>query len=261
MRPSRLAALAAGLIVVASLVPRKGEAQSIAQQVRSAPDGKVRFAFAAKPGVCGHNNSIQHGTRSRSNWSSGPSVDVEYDIECDSGPVRVVLDVRDGSVTKLRTYVGGRWRAGSNVTDLGTQSVKAASDYLLSLASEHGGKVAHEAIMPAILADSVTVWPTLVKIARDENRPSSTRKQALFWLSSQAGDRVDDGRGTSGPDAELKKQAVFALSQQRRSESVSTLIEVARTNREPDVRRTALFWLGQSNDPRAVSVFEEILRR
>ena len=76
-----------------------------------------------------------------------------------------------------------------------------------------------------------------------------------FWLC------LDDGRESTDPDSELKKQAVFALSQQRRSESVSTLIEVARTNRDPDVRRTALFWLGQSNDPRAVSGFEEILRR
>ena len=77
-----------------------------------------------------------------------------------------------------------------------------------------------------------------------------------------AGDHVDrDGDDSSDPDAEVKKQAVFALSQHRRNESVPTLIEVARKNRDPDVRRTALFWLGQSNDPRAVSVFEEILRR
>jgi hypothetical protein len=262
MKPSRLAALATGLVVVACVVPRKGEAQPIAQQVRSAPDGKVRFAFASKPGICGHHNSIQHGTSQRSNWSSGYSADVEYDIECDSGPVRVVLEVRGGSVTKLRTYVGGRWRQGSGITDLGTVSVRTASDYLLSLAAEHDGKVAHEAIMPATLADSVTVWPALVRIARDESRPSGTRKQAMFWLSVQAGDRVDgDGPDSSSPDTEIKKQAVFALSQQRRDESVSTLIEVARRNRDPDVRRSALFWLGQSNDPRAVSVFEEILSR
>jgi hypothetical protein len=29
---------------------------------------------------------------------------------------------------------------------------------------------------------------------------------------------------------------------------------------DPELRRTALFWLGQSNDPRAIDLFEEILR-
>jgi hypothetical protein len=262
MKSSRLAALAIGFVVVACVVPRKSEAQSISQRVRSAPDGRVRFSFASKPGICGHNNSIQHGPTSRTNWSSGSSRDVEYDIECDAGPVRVVLDVQDGSVNKLRTYVGGRWRQTSSTTDLGTVSTRAATDYLLDLASKSEGKVAHEAILPATLADSVTVWPALVRIARDEDVQSGTRKQAMFWLSVAAGDRVDrDGSENSSPDAEVKKQAVFALSQQRRSESVATLMEVARRNRDPDVRRSALFWLGQTNDPRAVSVFEEILTR
>jgi HEAT repeat protein len=57
----------------------------------------------------------------------------------------------------------------------------------------------------------------------------------------------------------VKKQAVFALSQRRNGEAVQALIQVARNNRDPEVRRTALFWLGQTNDPRAVALFEEIL--
>lgn len=262
MTYTRIAALTLGFVVVACVVPARGQAQSIAQRVSAAPDGTVRFSFAAKPGICGHDNSISHGNSSRYNWSPEASADVEYDVECDSDPVRVVLQVRGGSVHSLRTYVGGRWRPANAITDLGTVSTRAASDYLLSLASERDGAVAREAIMPATFADSVTVWPALAKIARDLDRPSSTRKQALFWLAMAAGDRVDrDGESRDDPATEVKKQAVFALSQHRSNESVGTLIEVARKNRDPDVRRSALFWLGQSNDPRAVSVFEEILNR
>jgi hypothetical protein len=29
---------------------------------------------------------------------------------------------------------------------------------------------------------------------------------------------------------------------------------------DPELRKTALFWLGQSEDPRALGLFEEILR-
>jgi hypothetical protein len=39
------------------------------------------------------------------------------------------------------------------------------------------------------------------------------------------------------------------------------MIEVARNNRNPEVRRQAMFWLGQSRDPRALQFFEDILRK
>ena len=35
------------------------------------------------------------------------------------------------------------------------------------------------------------------------------------------------------------------------------LMEVARNNRNPEVRKQAMFWLGQSRDPRALALFEE----
>jgi hypothetical protein len=34
---------------------------------------------------------------------------------------------------------------------------------------------------------------------------------------------------------------------------------VARTHRDPRIRDRALFWLGQSGDPRAYALFEELL--
>ena len=58
----------------------------------------------------------------------------------------------------------------------------------------------------------------------------------------------------------MKRQAVFALSQLPRGDGVPRLIEVARNNRNPEVRKQAMFWLGQSRDPRALEFFEEVLR-
>jgi hypothetical protein len=37
------------------------------------------------------------------------------------------------------------------------------------------------------------------------------------------------------------------------------LIEVAQTNRNREVRKQAMFWLGQSEDSRALEFFEKIL--
>ena len=55
--------------------------------------------------------------------------------------------------------------------------------------------------------------------------------------------------------------SVGALSQLPSDEGVPHLIRVARTHRSREVRRQAMFWLGQSGDPRALVFFEEVLRR
>jgi hypothetical protein len=261
MLARRIAALA-GFVVVACVVPGRAHAQSIASRVSSSPDGRVRFTFAPKPDICGMGNSISRGRNFNYNWGSERNSEVEYDIDCSPSPVRIVLQVRAGEVTKLNMYVGGRWRAVSgNVTDLGAVSTRQATDYLMHLASTGTGSPSREAIMAATLADSVTIWPALSKLARDESRPNATRKQALFWLAQAAGERVAGiDRGAEDPDTEIRKQAVFALSQRRNGEAVPALIQVARRNRDPEVRRSALFWLGQSNDVRVVDFFDELLR-
>ena len=56
-------------------------------------------------------------------------------------------------------------------------------------------------------------------------------------------------------------KAVFALSQLPKDEGVPLLIKVARTNTNLEVRKQAMFWLGQSKDPRAIDFFSEVLRK
>jgi len=113
------------------------------------------------------------------------------------------------------------------------------------------------ALHPGAAASSV-----LISLARSDQRPR-IRGQALFWLSQRAGDEALRTIGTAvsdDPEIEVKKRAVFALSQLPRAEGVPLLIDLARNHRLPDVRRQAMFWLGQSKDPRAVDFFEQILR-
>jgi len=104
-----------------------------------------------------------------------------------------------------------------------------------------------------------------MKLARDANRPREVRTQSVFWLSQIAGEAVTANlaalTGEDALDREIRKQAVFALSQRRNEEGVTALIQVARTNRDPEIRKNALFWLGQSHDPRALALFEEILSK
>jgi hypothetical protein len=196
-------------------------------------------------------------------WRS-ESNDVTWDEECDHGPVHVVIDVRNQLPMAIRTYVGGRWRLppDSPTVDWGAVPALDAAAWLLHLARRLPATPGHDAILPATLADSAVVWPTLVTLARDTLLPASTRKQAVFWLGQAAGDAtasLDSIASDGSVDQEVRAQAVFALSQRPVGEGVPALIHVAKSNADPEIRRKALFWLGQSQDPRAIDLFEQIL--
>ena len=226
-------------------------AQTVAEQVRAAPDGRVRMTFASRPGVCGDGQNIS--TR------RGDNEDWEWD--CKPGPVRVVLTKDQGEIVRIRTYVGGRWRAASRTTDLGRVSALDAADYLTDIARRGGERASRDAVFPATMADSAVVWPALLDVARDDTRPRRTRRAALQWVGTAAGDVVVQRLASvEDPDREVRERAVFAVSQLPRDQGIPLLVEVARTHRDPEIRRKALFWLGQSEDPRAVDLFEEVLR-
>ena len=103
--------------------------------------------------------------------------------------------------------------------------------------------------------------PALLTLARQA--PSArVRGDALFWLAQTAGRKVAaeiTAAIENDPDTDVKKRAVFALSQLPRDEGVPLLINVAKTNQNPAVRKQAMFWLGQSKDPRALQFFADVL--
>lgn len=243
-----------------------GQAQSLADQIDRVREGDVRLSFNLRPDVCGYGRTIHYSGRSSSvNFGDDRRYrDVEYDIDCESGPGRLVLAKRDGEVADLRFYVGGRWRESAAATDLGMLPAGRVADYLVSLAETHDGRPGREAIFPATLADSAAIWPSLLRLARNERRPRATREQAVFWLGQAAGEAatrgLDDLVGDDTLDREVRKSAIFALSQ-RRAEGVPALIRVVRTSRDPELRKTAMFWLAQSKDPRALDLIEELLTR
>jgi hypothetical protein len=127
------------------------------------------------------------------------------------------------------------------------------------------GRQASRMMDPALMAIGLHAAPgasrTLVALARDGQTPH-LRGQALFWLGQRATDRAGAVIAEAierDPELEVKKRAVAALSQLPRDEGIPLLINVARTHKTTDVRRQAMIHLGQSNDPRAIDFFEQIL--
>ncbi|MFQ5568105.1 MAG: HEAT repeat domain-containing protein [Rhodothermales bacterium] len=103
--------------------------------------------------------------------------------------------------------------------------------------------------------------PRLIRIART-HRSREVQKDALFWLGQEGGAEVLDFFDEfidMSSSLEVQKQIVFAYSQLGR-EGVPRLIEVAKSHRDPEVRKDAIFWLGQSDDERAREALLEIVR-
>ncbi len=243
------------LLLGGALISPSLTAQTLSQRLDTAADGTIRLSFAARPGVCADDaDGIKVGHQSD-----------EWQPDCQPRLVRVALSLRDHRVHSVRTYVGGRWLPHGAAVDLGTVSAREAAGYFLGLAEQTASTgVGGDLLLPAVLADSVTIWPSLVRIARNERVPRKTRGRAVFWLGQAAGEAagqaLDSIAGDDRGDRDVRKQAIFALSQRDRNEGVPALIRIARTNTDPELRKTALFWLGQSEDPRAISLFEEILK-
>ncbi|MGH7448201.1 MAG: HEAT repeat domain-containing protein, partial [Longimicrobiales bacterium] len=233
----------------------------------------VRFSFESKPGVCGDGENIRV-RRTPADAVSVAERGREYTInsgrtyrdrlqECIEGPVHVELERADGRITAARVRVGGAAR--TDGIDLGDVDPAAAVAFMLdgSVLRDARGRAADRMVFAATLARAES-WPLLLRAARMQELPAGARKSAVFWLAQEASEKAAEGLGSivgnDSDELEVRKQAVFALSQIRSDASIDTLIEIARTNREPEIRKNAMFWLGQSGDPRALAFFEEVLR-
>ena len=263
----RTAMLAGALAGALAFAATTAEAQTIAQRVAGVRTARAEIRFAAREGVCGDGRHfVRMGRNSyhgafNGDWSS-------RDERCMPGPVRVVMRVEGGSVSDLHTYVGTPpTTREADITDLGDVPARDAAAWLLQVARRDDPR-GERALLGAVLADSATVWPGLVAIARADDVSRNLRREATFWLSRFASarsaghaDRLwSDDEDEETPEVETKKSAVFALSQLQGNEGVEPLLTIARTNREPAVRRQAMFWLSQKDDRRAVDLFEEILK-
>jgi hypothetical protein len=239
----RLIVLAIGGGMLVAAVPPLA-AQSLADRI-AATEGEVRLSYGTKPGVCGDGrNTVNTGTSDTRGW-------------CQPGPARMRLTVRHGRVVDADLAVGGRWNDGGADLDLGRVAAAAVAEALLALAADarDGGG---ELVMGAVVADSATVWPALLELARASSVSEDTRDNATLWLGFAAGDAL--GPDDNADEDDVRESAIFALSQRPKSEAVPALTRVVEGDHPVHLKKSALFWLGQTDRERAVVVYEEILR-
>ena len=146
---------------------------------------------------------------------------------------------------------------------LGQQDDDAALDVLRQAArNDRSHDVREQAVFGISQMKTQDATEALIDLAR--TGPHDIREDAVFWLGQVASDRAAEALGEvvndDDGDAEVQKQAVFAISQLPPDQGVPMLIEIAKTHPRAKVRKDAIFWLGQSEDPRALEALIEMVR-
>ena len=185
------------------------------------------------------------------------------------GPERMVVMLRvvDRQIERVRTFsedceldAGGRqvhW-----IQDVRPPDSVAFLESLISVQGDRKSRITNAALGALSMHAEPSAQATIERLARSHATPA-IRGEAIFWLGQMAGLKVASAITTAidtDPDTEVKKRAVFALSQLPKDQGVPLLIDVARKNPNPAVKKQAIFWLGQSKDPRAIDFFADILK-
>jgi HEAT repeat protein len=102
----------------------------------------------------------------------------------------------------------------------------------------------------------------LLAQARDEQQSLEVRKKAAFWAGqghAQLSDLTSLYATTNEP--RLREHLIFVLSQRDEEAATDALLRIARSDEDRQMRKKALFWLAQKNDPRVTRLIAELVAR
>jgi len=102
----------------------------------------------------------------------------------------------------------------------------------------------------------------LLAQARDDRQPMEVRRKAVFW-AGQGHATVADLTWLYGSttEARLREHIIFVLSQRGEESATSALMSIARGDSDREMRRKALFWLAQKDDPRVTKLISDLVSR
>jgi HEAT repeat protein len=103
----------------------------------------------------------------------------------------------------------------------------------------------------------------LMNIAVDPKEDIELRKKALF-LAGQSGVAIADLAKLYDrmADAEMKDAIIFSLSQRPNDRAaMDKMFDIAKNDKDPELRKKAIFWLGQSRDPRVQQFLMDLINK
>src|SRR5437762_8453235 len=103
----------------------------------------------------------------------------------------------------------------------------------------------------------------LMDIALNPKEDIEIRKKALFWAGQ--GHNVDVADLVklydSMTDREMREQLIFVYSQRREDAALDKLFQIGKNDPDRELRKKAIFWIGQSRSPRASAYLQELINQ
>ncbi len=146
---------------------------------------------------------------------------------------------------------------------IGQNSDAGGADYLIELYPRlNDPELRENALLGVAQHDGERARAWLLERVRDPSEAIEIRKNALFWAGQSGSLPTSDLRALfeSFDDAEMREQVIFVAAQRGSDADVDFLMEVARDAEDPELRQNAIFWLGQSDDPRVAEFLLSLLR-
>ncbi|MCX6566011.1 MAG: HEAT repeat domain-containing protein [Candidatus Aminicenantes bacterium] len=107
-------------------------------------------------------------------------------------------------------------------------------------------------------SDTTKVVPILINIAEKDPSPEM-RKKAIFWLGQR-----DEETALAAlikiyetSNAESKDILLMAFAESDNPKGLAKITEIAKTEKDPEIRSKALFWLGQAEGEKAMPILLE----
>ena len=153
------------------------------------------------------------------------------------------------------------------IFQLGQHASAENADYLRSIFARLGKDTRGDGLRKKVLFSLSQMhgfgndkW--LLNVALDNTQSDDVRKHALF-SAGQAGVSSGELIGLYDrlTDRELKYQLIWVMSDSRDRGATDKLVEIAQKDRDFDMRKKAIFWLGQKNDPRVKQILIDIITK
>jgi hypothetical protein len=110
----------------------------------------------------------------------------------------------------------------------------------------------------------------LMNIVMDERQDVDIRNQALYWAANSdrknaSGNALTDSKlialYAKLTSSEMKQQLIYAFAQRKDAAFVDKLMDIAKNDKDAELRTTAIYWLGQvaSRDPRVMKFLADLI--
>ena len=149
------------------------------------------------------------------------------------------------------------------VSYLGQSRSADESEYLRGLYGKTASPELREAIIQAVAANpnvpDRTAW--LLGVARDRRQEIELRKRALYYAGQRGVELkellplYDELAGQT----EMQDQLLYVYAQRKETEATDKLLAIAKAEKNPELRKKAIYWLGQRRDPRVKQFLLDLL--